>query len=654
MDNPDFLAYLREESERSLDGALLQDVEAAIRSYNCEPYGDEEDGRSQVVAADVAETIDWMAPSIARTLFSTDRIAELEADSPDQADVVEQANEKLHDDMRRKHYALVRDFIKAGLLERIGVIKTCVESKRKRVEYIVPDLFIPEQAIAAEPVGAIDEQGNELWRVAIVEEQTEFTDYNVSLEEFRFSPDARDFEKAPYLAHVTERTLSDLAEMGYEDLDRLASEAPEYDGSFRDLNGRNSWMQDRSGVMRKVWLHEEYVFFDMDGDGIAERLKVHRVGNEILSAEPIDYQPFEYWTPFPMPGRLVGQSLADKVVDIQRKSTIIERNALDSVYAQVAPGHYVQEEFIGDNTIDDLLTVRPNRIIRTKRGLPQPETRNDVSAICFSALEQIRNQRERRTGISNLHMGLDGDTLNDTATGAALMHSAGQLIQEALAREVAEAVARWFLRKYKLMREYGQPFRLKIDDQFQDVDPTQWPEIVDIKVRVGLGSGSKDERLIHRRELGAYQAQLKEVGSPLVSDEHIYNNLAGLTRDMGFNPSELFGDPKMQPEQAEQPDPAQMEAQAKIERDNAVVMAKMEADAAERERRMIETVSKIELEQVKAQAKDELERMKAANQAALAEQKTMFEQRLAAFKASAEMQRKVDLSENRPGGRLDA
>src|SRR3546814_15378127 len=38
----------------------------------------------------------------------------------------------------------------------------------------------------------------------------------------------------------------------------------------------------RSGANRKVWLHEEYARFDLNGDGIAELLMVHRVGNTIL------------------------------------------------------------------------------------------------------------------------------------------------------------------------------------------------------------------------------------------------------------------------------------------------------------------------------------------------------------------------------------
>src|SRR3546814_8832223 len=94
----------------------------------------------------------------------------------------------------------------------------------------------------------------------------------------------------------------------------------------------------RSGANRKVWLHEEYARFDLNGDGIAELLMVHRVGNTILmrdgqyAIEEIEEQPGVVWCPFPATGRIVGQSLADKVMDIQRVRSVLMRQALDNIF----------------------------------------------------------------------------------------------------------------------------------------------------------------------------------------------------------------------------------------------------------------------------------------------------------------------------------
>ena len=55
---PDFLAFLQEEESRSRNDDLLANAETALKSYNGDLYGDEEDGRSQVVSRDVAEVVD--------------------------------------------------------------------------------------------------------------------------------------------------------------------------------------------------------------------------------------------------------------------------------------------------------------------------------------------------------------------------------------------------------------------------------------------------------------------------------------------------------------------------------------------------------------------------------------------------------------------
>jgi hypothetical protein len=96
---------------------------------------------------------------------------------------------------------------------------------------------------------------------------------------------------------------------------------------------------DRNGACARCGCNEEYVLYDLNGDGIAERLCVHRVGNTVLAIEEVDYQPFEYWTPYPMQGRLIGQSLADKTMDIQRVNTVLERSdAGQPLSQQLAPG----------------------------------------------------------------------------------------------------------------------------------------------------------------------------------------------------------------------------------------------------------------------------------------------------------------------------
>lgn len=568
--DPSFLAFLQQEEQRAYDGTLLQDVEAAIDSYNGAEYGDEEDGRSQVVARDVAETTDYMLTSVLDAFVASGRVVEFEPQSEDGEDLADDATEAMHYLYRRKSgYRLIHDWAKAGLLEKIGVVKSCVERKRKRVDAMYHPAMVPDHAIEAEET---DEphpvDGSPMIRAVTLEETAAtFPDYHVPLEEFRVAPDARDLDSAVYLCHLTQKTLSELVEMGFDNVDGIEGDAPFTALSTSRDDGRASWQgfTDRDGALRKVWLREEYVLFDLDGDGLAERLCVHRVGNTILAIEPTDYQPFEYWCPYPMQGRLVGQSLADKTMDIQRVNTVLERNMLDSLYFQTAPGTYVAEDSVGDHTIDDLLTIRPGRIVRFKGVQPPiPEQRGDVSQTAMAAIEFKIRQRESRTGITRLNKGVDEDTLNDTAAGQAMLMSRGQQMERYIIRNFAEGVARLFMKKVGLMRRYGQPFQIRVDGEYRTVDPSQWPEDMEVNVRVGLGSGSKDERIAFRNMVAQSHTLLMQGQAPICTWENVYNNLTAAAKDAGLAPNDLYTHPDDNPQQP-QPDPAVMKLQAELQ-----------------------------------------------------------------------------------------
>jgi hypothetical protein len=561
--DPAFLAFLQSEETRAYDGTLLEEVETAIDSYNGAPYGDEEDGRSQVVARDVAETADYMLTSVLEVFVASGRVVEFEPNGEQGEQTADDVTEALHYLYRKKSgYRFIHDWAKGGLLEKVGIAKTVVEKKTKRVEREIPSMLLPgttedelkeSGVIEAQETDPVDDgQGNSIGmhRIVTLEEMAaEFRDYWVPLEEFRVSPDARDLDSAVYLCHITEKSLSDLVEMGFdpEAISDSQGNNPFITALASARNdGRANWIgsDNRSGTNRKVWLNEEYVLFDLDGDGISERLCVQRVGSTILKVEAVDYQPFEYWCPYPMQGRLIGQSLADKTMDIQRVNTVLERLMLDSAYQQIAPGTFLNEDSAGDHTLDDLLTVRPGRIIRWKGSIePKPEVRPDISATALNIMEFKVRQRESRTGITRLNKGVDEDTLNDTARGQAQLMSRGQQMERYIVRNFAEGVARLFMRKVALLRKYGQPFQIRVDGQYRQVDPSQWPEEMEVNVKVGLGSGSKEDRIMARQALGQVQSMLKEIGSQIVSDDNVFNNCIGLARDYGLQPNDLFTEP---------------------------------------------------------------------------------------------------------------
>lgn len=660
--DPAFLSFLQEEEARAFDATLHEEVEAAINSYNGAKYGDEEDGRSQVVALDVSETTDYMLTSVLDAFVASGRVVEFEPTDERAEDLADDATEAMHYLYRRKSgYRLIHDWAKAGLLEKIGIVKSCAERKKKRVEQLYHPAMMPDYAIEAQET---DEphpvDGSPMIQAVTLEEMAaEFRDYFVPLEEFRCAPDTgSNLDESVYLAHVVDKRISQLTEMGLDveglDLSQGSSPLTSPLAMARD-DGRNGWygVLDRDGVNRKVTLNEEYVLYDLNGDGLAERLCVHRVGNTILAIEEADYQPFEYWCPYPMQGRLIGQSLADKSMDIQRVNTVLERSMLDSIYMQLAPGTYVDENITGDHTIDDLLTVRPGRIVRTKGGYPQPEVRADVSGVALQAIEFKIKQRESRTGITRLNKGVDEDTLNDTAKGQAQLMSRGQQMERYIIRNFAEGVARLFMKKVGLMRRYGQPFQIRVDGQYRQVDPSQWPEDMEVNVKVGLGSGSKEDRIMGRQTIGQIQAMLKQAGSQIVSDDNLYNNAIGIARDYGLQPNDLFTEPPKDQQgnpipQQQPPDPKVQALMAQVQVKQQAIEAQKEADAQKLQQMASQHADEAQLEIMRQHQEAALAVREQNLQAFIDQQQMMLE----AHKHAAQLDSQQKIAKMRPGGSL--
>jgi len=673
--NPDLLAFLKEEEIRSRNQDLLDRAEVALNSYNGDLYGDEEDGRSKVVTRDVAEVIDHMEVSVLRVFVSGDRVVEFEPLDESQSDAADDATEAIHRQFQRKGYQLLHDWFKEGNISTLGIVKTAAEQRRERVESVMPSMLMPDDALEASPVEG-DESGLDLHHVATMQDKpVEFRDYLVPIEEFRISRDARDIDDAVYVAHASVKTLGDLVAMGFDTED--VTTIPSYHHIESLSTARDTGLDfsaDRKGANRKVILYEEYVRFDADDDGIAERLCVHRVGDTILRIEPTDYQPFVIYCPFPMPGRIAGHSLAEKVTDIQRVRTVLQRLHLDGLYTNLAPGYLVHEDSATENTYDDLLTVRPNRIVRWKGSVaPMPESKNDVSAVAMAAMEQLIGERESRTGVTRMNQGLDADALNKTATGTALMQAQGQQMEEYLARNFAEALARLMRLKLKLMSRYGKPMKMRVDGTFREVDPSQWPEEMDVITRVGLGSGKKEQRLIYRMQVLQIQRECMMAGLPIVGPEQIYKSISGVVKDSSLgSPADFVIDPsspEFQQAQANRPppppDPHQMKVQgemqlqqAKIEGEQQIAQARLQHDAAAAEQAQ-------QFAQTKAESDAQLARDKANAELQLAEQKFAVEARIAEHKMMmAEMHHERDqsrldaandakISKDRSGGALD-
>ena len=686
----DELAELLAEDERLAvsfrDTTLSAEQAVAIDYYEAQPFGDEVEGLSQVVTPEVAEVVDYMTISVARTVVSSGNVVEFESAEHDAEEAAQEATAAVSYTFMKAQdgFRIINDWIQSGLIEKIGIIKTCAETCRKTVKKrgMVDEAQLA--AIMAVPnvkLIAADDNGDGTYLIEVAEqsEETKFLDLPIPSEEFLFASRTRHEDDADYLCHRSAKTESDLLEMGFDR--ELIEGLPEDNGTGQfDSRSVARWRdetQTRTPGLKKFMLNEEYKRVDMDGDGYAELVQVFRVGNTILSVEEVDEAPFVIWCPFPRAHRLVGNSLADKTMDLQRIKSVLLRQQMNGLFLTNNPRMYVPEPCIGDNTIDDLLTVRPGGLVRGKTSDgPKPLYEPFDMSKGMAMLQYITGERESRTGITRLNQGLDADALNKTATGTALLQAQGQQVEEYVARNFVEALARLFGKKLRLMQKVGKPFSIKVDGVAKTVDPSQWPDGLSASARVGLGSGRKDQRLTFRNELLDLQKQGLPVG--LSNEQLIYRNLAGACRDMDFNPNEFFLDPDSPEGQAaaakasqqgqSQPDPAIQKAQAQIAFAQAKAGIEQQRVAGLLQIKQAESQMRLEHDRQKAAGSLDLESQKAAAEAQLAARKqeleySLSQQELAAEQALAHRKALIDhvvriaapqgISADRPGGRLD-
>lgn len=720
---PELLSFLRSEEMRGQDAALDDERAVALRFYNGLPFGDEVEGRSQVVTRDVAEVNDFMLVGILGTIMAGGKAVEFETEaevvpeldesgqpvvSPEtgspvtrKVDYGAEATAAVQYQFFRKQkgYRVLHDALKAGFLEKTGIIKTRAQRQRPlRQTFEVPNdaIIVDERGhtfndmpvIEALPIDAGWQPGapSVMWRVTVeVEQPPRICDSVVPNEYFLLASDATDLDTAAYVGDKSPVTISDILEMGFDDVTREYLEtiwgslpADSVVETARDANRSQNRQNigNRPGVTRSVWLIEEYPLWDLDGDGIAERLCVHRIGDRVLSVIPFDDQPYSVWSPFPATSRVVGQSMADKTMDIQRVRSVLLRQALDSLYIANAPRTAVSMDSVSEETIDDLLTVRPGALIRYRGATPPtPFVQQDTSPQAFQAMEMMSAERESRTGVTRQSQGLNPETTNKTFGGMAMLQSNADQIELYVTRNFAEfIVAPIFHRRYRLMRQLIPPFRMKIDGKYTTVDPSKWPDEPDIQINVGIGTGSKDQRIMYKSELLGVQREVIGSGMRIVGEQQVYNLIRSLVEDTGIGVADDYVmDPATLPPEEPKPDPEMVKAQAQSQQAQAKLELDAQKSAAELQQTEAESAARIELMRAEAEAKLQLERDKAAQEATLALRQQDFEMQMAerqrAFQErQAEHQMEINqriaeqkaasqpdpsISKKRPGGDLD-
>jgi hypothetical protein len=642
MDDGRLKAILQGEIDNAIGFLETETVEQrknALTAYMRDPYGNEVEGRSQIVTGEVAEAVDGMLPPLMRLFTSADQIGVFEPVGPGDEPLAEQATEYCNWVLMKQNpgIAIMHDWFKDAILQKVGIVKAYWDDSISVTKEQYANLTDDELAMLLSD-GTMEIAGQEtieqemdgqvmrVHNVALMRKTKagKVKVENVPPEEFLISKAGKTVRDTPFVAHRKLITRSDLIAMGfdaeiimnlpvYNDLEFSAEYIARYN---RDEQPFMEPSLDKS--MQTVEVFECYLKTDYDGDGIAELRQIYVSGNEILANEETDYVPFYSICPIPIPHRFFGDCPADRTVDLQLIKTTVTRQMLDNMYLQNNTRMGAVE---GQVNLDDLLSVTPGGVIRLKNpGALVPIQTPPVGQQAFPLLEYLDQVQAKRTGLTEASQGLDPNILqNVTAAAIAALTQASQGKIELIARVFAETgVKDLFKGLLHLLCKYqDKAVILRMRGQYVQYDPREWSNQYDCTVNVGLGTGNIEQKMAMLSMVLSKQEQMLQMlgpNNPLVSLSQYRATLGKLVEAAGFADSAEFFKPVTQEvdqalaqPQQQGPDPAVQMMMAQAQADIEIKRQKAMADIQlAREK----AIAELELKKMEFEAEAQMKAMK--------------------------------------------
>jgi hypothetical protein len=595
MTNDELASKLSNEIESAtgnFNTELSEQREQSMKYYLGEPFGNEIEGRSEIVTTDVRDTIEYIMPSLMRIFTTHNNVAEFEPEGPEDVQMAQQATDYVNYVFNRQNngFKVLYDVFKDALISKTGIVKHYWEEKTEvstenytnltEIEYqsilANDDMEVIEHTETVVQKAVTDDFGNLISpkvvehdvKVKKTKDNGQVRVVSVPPEEFLVSRRSTSIEDASFVCHRVKKTVSDLILEGYdpavvEDLPTYTTNNAEYD---EERIARFSFDDDSvpadegEGPSRKVWLEECYIHLDYDGDGIAELRKITKGGNIILDNEEIDSVPFSTICPLPIPHKFHGMSIADTVQDIQLIKSTIMRNLLDNMYLTNNARYAV---LAGQVELDDLLSSKPGGIVRMRApgavtALPTPQ----IQPYAFQMVQYLDGIREERSGVSKMSQGLNPDVLTSHVTSGAISAATESAMQriELIARIFAETGIKDLFRNiYSLIQRYENRQKMAyLNGKFVPIDVSKWKEKLNCTVNVGVGSGSQNSKMQTMSGIMTILQTVVQNGGmgSLVTPQNLYNAISEFITQSGYKNSDMFiSNPQMMPPQ-QPPEPS--------------------------------------------------------------------------------------------------
>lgn len=675
-----------EASSYGINDAALSDARAlAFRYYNGEPFGNEIEGRSQVVSRDVLDVVESALPQLLKVFVSGDEIVKFMPRGPEDEEAAEQETAAVNYYTLEKNdgFAIFYTWFKDALLSKNGYVKVWWEeedeSETETYQGLTDDqltMLLQDERITVlehtqqpdeidvqqrhEAIAQLMQQGPQAKaqidqinqtppkfvhdvKIEVSEKKGCIKIGNVAPEDIMVGVNTRtvSLQEATFVQHRALMTRSEIEEQGW-DIPEGSPYANE-NTVWQESNGRNLYSENTESRNFDQYLVKD-TYIEIDGE--LQRLVI--IGSGIVHREDAEIIPFATITPHIMPHRHIGMSYSDMTEDIQLTKSVLIRGQLDAMYLANQPRFAISDRV----NLQDMLTSRPGGVVRVAGGAIAgdvvPLVTPSFPQSSFQLVEYLDSAKEKRTGITAYNQGLDANSLNKTASGVSQIMQATQQRIELVARTFANTgVKELFMLVHRLVRKYATRAEIiRLRNDWVEVDPREWKERKDMSIAVGLGTGNKDQQLMHLQAMWQRAMQTMQAGIPIITPENLYEIERQLAMNSGFKqPEQFVTDPKNSPPKHPPPDPKIQLKQMELQADAQKFQAETQVRAQETEKQSQLDIQKFQaqaaIDQQKADRVWQQEQLRSQNDVAIEKEKIAAQMQLERYKA--ELQAQTDL-----------
>lgn len=608
--------------------------------------------RSKAVSTDVADAIETILPDLMEIFTGGEDVASFDAQGDEDEEQARAEMEYVQYVAFRKlrGWRLLYTAFKDALQVDTGIIETWWQDEEKLDEQMFEGISAPQLMLLQQDGYQIEEQeslgagpdGIELFKVraTMAYDAGCIKSANIDPNNLSVAPDTIDIADATYCVVRSFPRAQSLIDQGFDP--KIVARLPDYPNKGDEQTELSRDLADESDAsnkgstnqLRTVQVLKHWVRVDGNQDGKTElwRVQTDEQCNIVLDKRQVNRIGLAVGTPFIQTHRFYGQSLADKLLEIQKIKTALVRMMLDSGYFAMNQRVEIAEDLASENTVDDVLRNEPGMPIRVRKpGAVNPIQAGQLGFDVQMALEYVSTMAEQKSGVVRNAQGLNPDTLHDTAKGAQALMTMAQKRVRMIARVLAETLVKdWYLNIHALSRTHNtRREKLRLNGSAPvDIDPSTFGERADMVIEVGVGSGGREMELAYIDRIMDRMFQIVEMqgglNGPLVMADNAYNLLMRGTSRAGFKKPEAFW---TNPEQAPPPEPKQDPEMEKV---------KVQAQAKQAELQI-----KAQSEQQSAQ----IDVQKMEREFALKERQMMMELDLKRAQLEAEMQLKREIEQ---------